>query len=46
MLYPTAISGEHNIKRSYSSMNALHCLEHLYTVILPSPVVKATHGKI
>ena len=32
---PTAISGEHNIKRSYSSINALHCLENLYAVILP-----------
>ena len=31
----TAISGEHNIKRSYPSMNTLHCLEILYTVILP-----------
>ena len=32
---PTKISGEHNIKLSYPCMNALHCLENLYAVILP-----------
>ena len=35
---PTAISGEHSIKRFYPSMNALHCLKNvqLYAVILHS----------
>ena len=31
---PTAINGEHNITRSYPCINALHCLENLYAVIL------------
>ena len=33
---PAAISGEHNFKRSYPSVNALYCLENLYAAILPS----------
>ena len=33
---PTARKGEQNIKRSYPSMNALHCLKYLYALIVPS----------
>ena len=36
---PTAISGEHNIKRSHPSTNALHCLQNLYAAILLLPSV-------
>ena len=34
--HTTAIRGEHNIKGTYPSMHALHCLENLYALILPS----------